>query len=125
MLTLVIWRSARSAIGSRLSGEVTRALELANGRDPTPLVAYQPPRSVVEEVSFEHGVSGVEPLRFALRGLTARLSARLGGRGMAAESLLLGIEHDRSIAAWRSPRRPPSSNSHSPRALARRRLQPS
>jgi protein ImuB len=91
----------RSALGSRLDGEVTRALELANGRDPTPLVAYQPPRSVIEDVSFEHGVSGLEPLRFALRGLTARLSARLGGRGMAAESLLLSIEHDRSIAALR------------------------
>jgi protein ImuB len=91
----------RSALGSRLDGEVTRALELANGSDPTPLVAYQPPRSVIEEVNFEHGVSGLEPLRFALRGLTSRLSARLGGRGMAAESLLLSIEHDRSIAALR------------------------
>lgn len=91
----------RSVIGSRLEGEVTRALELANGRDPAPLVAYQPPRSVKEEISFEHGVSGLEPLRFALRGLTARLSARLGGRGMAAESLVLGIDHDRSIASLR------------------------
>jgi hypothetical protein len=52
-------------------------------------------------VSFEHGVSGSEPLLFALRGLAARLSARLSGRGEAAESLVLTVEHDRSMARLR------------------------
>jgi protein ImuB len=91
----------RAALGSRLSGEAGRALQLASGVDPTPLVPYQPPDSVVEEVSFEHGITGSEPLLFALRGLSARLSARLGGRGLAAESLVLTVVHDRSFAALR------------------------
>ena len=91
----------RSALGSRLSGEAGRAMELALGSDPTPLVPYEPPQSVEEEVSFEYGVEGYEPLLFALRGLAARLSGRLGGRGLAAETLVLEIVHDRSIAKLR------------------------
>ncbi len=91
----------RAALGSRLEGEAGRALELAAGHDPQPLVPYQLPPRVAEGVSFEHGVEGSEPLQFALRGLSARLAGRLGGRGLAAESLVLHIEHDRSIARLR------------------------
>jgi protein ImuB len=94
-------RLPRSALGSRLEGEAQRALELARGSDPAPLTPYQPPPHITEEVSFEHGVEGSEPLLFALRGLAARLSGRLSGRGLAAESLVLHILHDRSIAALR------------------------
>lgn len=91
----------RSTLASRLSGEVGRALELALGKDPTPLVPYRLPELVREEVSFEHGVDGAEPLLFALRGVTARLAARLAGRGVAAEKLVLELTHDRSIARLR------------------------
>jgi protein ImuB len=91
----------RNVVAGRLEGEVSRALDLAQGVDPTPLVPYQPAPRLEESVSFEHGVSGSEPLLFALRGLAARLSARLTGRGEAAESLVLEIEHDRSIARLR------------------------
>lgn len=88
----------RSTLTTRLSGEVGRALELALGKDPTPLVPYRLPELVMEQVSFEHGVAGSEPLLFALRGVAARLAARLAGRGLAAEKLELRLEHDRSIA---------------------------
>jgi protein ImuB len=91
----------RQALGSRLEGETARALELAAGRDPAPLTAFQPALRLVESVSFEHGVEGTEPLLFALRGLAARLSGRLAGRGLAAESLALYIEQDRSVARLR------------------------
>jgi protein ImuB len=91
----------RETLGSRLSGEAGRAIELSLGLDPTPLVPYQPPPGVSEEVAFEHGVDGYEPLLFALRGLAARVSARLGGRGLSAEKLELQIVHDRSIAELR------------------------
>ncbi len=91
----------RTTLASRLSGEVARALELALGKDPTPLVPYRPPELVREEVRFEYGVDGSEPLLFALRGVTARLAARLAGRGVAAEKLVLELEHDRSIARLR------------------------
>jgi protein ImuB len=91
----------RNVVGGRLEGEVSRALDLASGIDQTPLVPYQPAPHLEESVSFEHGVSGSEPLLFALRGLASRLSARLSGRGEAAETLVLTIEHDRSIARLR------------------------
>jgi protein ImuB len=91
----------RQALGSRLEGETARALELAAGRDPMPLTPYKPALRVAESVSFEHGVDGTEPLLFALRGLAARLSGRLAGRGLAAESLALYIEQDRSVARLR------------------------
>jgi protein ImuB len=91
----------RQALGSRLEGETGRALELAAGRDPAPLTPFQPALRLVESVSFEHGVNGTEPLLFALRGLAARLSGRLAGRGLAAESLALYIEQDRSVARLR------------------------
>jgi protein ImuB len=91
----------RTTLASRLSGEVSRALDLALGKDPTPLVPYRLPELVREEVRFEYGVDGSEPLLFALRGVTARLAARLAGRGVAAEKLVLELEHDRSIARLR------------------------
>jgi protein ImuB len=91
----------RTTLGTRLEGEVRRALDLALGVDPTPLVPYQLPELVEEEVSFEHGVDGSEPLLFALRGVVARLAARLAGRGVAAEKLVLELDHDRSIVRLR------------------------
>jgi protein ImuB len=91
----------RSTLSSRLEGEVTRALDLSVGIDPTPLVPYELPENVVEELGFEHGVEGSEPLLFAVRGLAARFSARLAGRGMAAEKMELELLHDRPIARLR------------------------
>ena len=91
----------RSTLTTRLAGEVGRALDLASGIDRTLLVPYELPETVVEEVTFEHGVDGSEPLLFALRGISARLAARLAGRGMAAEKLVLTLAHDRSIARLR------------------------
>jgi protein ImuB len=91
----------RASLATRLEGEVGRALDLALGRDATPLVPYQPPETLLEELSFEHGVDGSEPLLFALRGIAARLAARLAGRGLAAEKLVLELELDPSIARLR------------------------
>lgn len=91
----------RQSLGHRLEGETARALELAAGRDPAPLTPFQPALRLAESVSFEHGIDGTEPLLFALRGLAARLSGRLAGRGLAAESLALYIEQDRSVARLR------------------------
>ncbi len=88
----------RHALTGRLDGEVQRALELVDGRDARPLVPYTPERRVEERVSFEHAIDGVEPLLFVLRGLVARLAARLSGRGEAASVLKLNLEHDRSVA---------------------------
>jgi protein ImuB len=78
------------------------SLELAWGRDDTPLVAYEPPRAPSESITWDDPVHSIEPLLFALRGVSARLSARLEGRGEAARSIELFAPYDRSIAALRN-----------------------
>jgi protein ImuB len=91
----------RESLGPRLGAEAAHVLEIAAGRDRAPLKAFQPARSIVEAVSWEHDVAGTEPLLFALRGLVARLSARLEGRGEAAQSLVLTIEHAPAFVRFR------------------------
>lgn len=94
-------RQPRSALAPRLGAEAARVLELCAGEDNTPLVPYQPPRALEEESSWDDAVSGTEPLGFVLRGLAARLSARLCARGEAAEVLDVTLLHDPVIARFR------------------------
>lgn len=102
VLTIADLRSLpKASLGPRLGAEAERILELAEGRDREPLSAFQPARRLVEAVSWEHDVMGTEPLLFALRGLVARLSARLSGRGEAAQALVLTIEHAPAFARFR------------------------
>jgi protein ImuB len=104
-LGLLTWgdlsRQPRSALAPRLGREAARVLELCSGEDAAPLVAYQPPRTVEEESSWDDAVSGTEPLGFVLRGLAARISARLCSRGEAAELLEVTLQHDPVIARFR------------------------
>jgi protein ImuB len=85
-------------------GEVTTAtvLELLEGRDVRPLVPYELPRVLEEEVSFEEGIEQVEALLFVLRGMASRMASRLAARGEAVTRLTLTIDYDRSIFALRS-----------------------
>lgn len=102
LLTLgELLRQPRSALAPRLGKNAARVLELCSGEDATPLVPYQPPRILEEESSWDDAVSGTEPLGFVLRGLTARLSARLCARGEAAEALDVTLVHDAVIARFR------------------------
>ncbi|HYP89516.1 MAG TPA: hypothetical protein VEQ59_15215, partial [Polyangiaceae bacterium] len=59
------------------------------------------PRILEEESSWDDAVSGTEPLGFVLRGLAARLSARLCARGEAAELLDVTLVYDAVIARFR------------------------
>ncbi|HKY37562.1 MAG TPA: DNA polymerase Y family protein [Polyangiaceae bacterium] len=94
-------RQPRSALAPRLGKQAARVLELCSGEDSAPLVVYQPPRTLEEESSWEDAVSGTEPLGFVLRGLAARISARLCSRGEAAELLEVTLQHDPVIARFR------------------------
>jgi hypothetical protein len=85
----------------RLGARAQLVMELCSGRDSTPLAAYTPSRTLVEEKSWEEPVAGVEPLLFVLRGLVGKLSARLAGRGQAAQVVKLVVTLDRSIANLR------------------------
>jgi protein ImuB len=86
---------------SRLGDRWQLALELAQGRDEAPLIAYEPPRKPTEDIRWEDPVSSVEPLLFALHGMVSRLSARLEGRGEAARGIELFAPYDASMARLR------------------------
>lgn len=102
VLTFGDWNALpKSSLGLRLGAESTAVFELLSGRDSTPLTPYTPPRTLVEETSWDDAVSGLEPLGFAVRGLIARLSARLVGRGEAAGEVRLTILGDRKTAQFR------------------------
>lgn len=88
----------RAAAAARLGEQADRALDLAEGKDDAPLVAYRPPSLLVERSEWDEPASGIEPLLFVLRGLVARVSARLAGRGEAAQKLVLVVEHERATA---------------------------
>jgi protein ImuB len=102
VLTFADWNELpKSAVGLRLGLQAQAVLELLAGRDSLPLTPYTPPRSLVEKTSWEEPVTGSEPLGFALRGLLARLSARLVGRGEATGEVKLTILGDRGMARLR------------------------
>ncbi len=93
-----------SALAARLADRVLdvplgTVLDLIQGRDSAVLVPHQPEEMPREELFWEDPLENVEPLLFVLKGLSGRLSARLEGRGQAAQELLLTIHYDRSIAA--------------------------
>ncbi|MEI9940143.1 MAG: DNA polymerase Y family protein [Pseudomonadota bacterium] len=91
----------RQALGSRLGETTASVTELCAGRDRAPLVAFVPERTVTESSAWDEPVTGTEPLSFVLGGLVSRVSARLTGRGEAAQSLVLTIVHDPAIARFR------------------------
>jgi protein ImuB len=91
----------RQALGSRLGEAAASVTELCAGRDRAPLIAFTPERGITESSTWDEPVTGTEPLTFVLGGLVSRVSARLTGRGEAAQSLLLTIVHDPAIARFR------------------------
>jgi protein ImuB len=90
-----------ATLAGRLGERWRETLELAKGHDSAPLVAYEPPGAPTEDIEWEEGATSIEPLLFALSGLSSRLSARLEGRGEAARALELFAPYDRSIAELR------------------------
>jgi protein ImuB len=91
----------RQALGSRLGEAAASVTELCAGRDRAPLIAFSPERTISESSTWDEPVTGTEPLSFVLGGLVSRVSARLTGRGEAAQSLLLTVLHDPAIARFR------------------------
>jgi protein ImuB len=91
----------RTALAARLGSDAERLLDLIHGRDDGVLDAYRPEELPFEELCWDTPLENIEPLLFVLKGLCARLSSRLEGRGQAARELLLTIQYDKSIAALR------------------------
>ncbi len=82
------------AISARLGERATDILAFCRGEDNGPLRAYVSAPVLIESQEWEEPIEGLEPLLFVLRGLVARVSARLSGRGMAAKEcqVVLGKE---------------------------------
>jgi protein ImuB len=94
----------RESLAGRLGELAPRVFELCSGQDNTPLVAHVPPHLIVEQRAWDEPLVGVEPLLFVLGDLVAKVSARLIGRGEAAESLVLRISQDAAIARFHGER---------------------
>jgi protein ImuB len=69
----------------RLGGEGVRLQRLLRGDDPRPLVSWKPALLFEESVECEWGMETLEPVVQRLGGLAARVCARLGERGLAAD----------------------------------------
>ncbi len=91
----------RKYAAHRLGPKASVALDLMDGKDERPLEPYCPMDLPTQSIAWDEPVSGSEPLLFALRGLAARVAARLEGRGLAAQKLRVSIHYDRSIARFR------------------------
>jgi len=103
-------RLPRAATASRLGEEAGKVLDLAEGRDGSPLLPHVPKAIPQEENSWDDPVDGMEPLLFVLRGLVSRLGARLEGRGEAVQALSLCLLYDRASA--RLANVPPTMSLH-------------
>jgi protein ImuB len=69
----------------RLGGDGVRLQRLARGEDPRPLVSWRPVPLFEESASLEWGIETLEPVVERLRELAARVCARLGTAGLAAD----------------------------------------
>ena len=69
----------------RAGAEGVRAQRLARGEDPRPLGSWRPGPTFEESVECEWGLETLEPVVERLGAMAARLCARLGARGLAAD----------------------------------------
>jgi protein ImuB len=69
----------------RLGGEGVRLQRLVRGDDPQPLVSWKPALLFEESVQCEWGMETLPPVVERLGELAARVCARLGERGLAAD----------------------------------------
>jgi nucleotidyltransferase/DNA polymerase involved in DNA repair len=86
-------RLPRKQLSLRLGGEA--ALALLDGKGETPLDPWTPPETIEESLELVEPVVTLEALRFVLKTLCDRLSARLRGRRARVTrlGLALGLPH--------------------------------
>ncbi|HSB40240.1 MAG TPA: hypothetical protein VLK28_00275 [Methylomirabilota bacterium] len=74
-----------AGVFERLGGTGIRLQRLARGEDPRPLVSWQPVPLFEESLACEWGLEALGPVVEGLRELAARIYARLGTAGLAAD----------------------------------------
>jgi len=87
----------RRALGVRLGARAHDVMQLLDGEDGAPLVAWRPPEVPEERVELEWGASSTEALAFVIKTLCDRLAARLEGRAMSAARIELLLTLDRAL----------------------------
>lgn len=102
-----------AGLAARLGEHAPLVLELLHGRDRTPLVPYEPPRVIVESLSWDEPIAGSEALLFVLRGLLGRVAARLLGRGEATTQLVVQLGLDAGIVRCRDREKQAARSSRS------------
>lgn len=91
-------RLPRGPLTNRLGPLAARVVPLLSGEDSFALSPYHPPSALSETIEWADApIEGNEPLLFALRGLLARLGARLEGRGEATRAVVITLRLDREV----------------------------
>ena len=94
---------SRSALGVRLGARAHDVMQLLDGEDPSPLVAFHPMEVLEERFEFEWGVHATQALLFVMKALCTRLSSRLMGRHMGAIRLEIVLGLDRALCKEGEP----------------------
>ncbi|HKW92239.1 MAG TPA: hypothetical protein VJX92_10085, partial [Methylomirabilota bacterium] len=74
-----------AGVFERLGGEGVRLQRVARGEDPRPLVSWKAAPLFEESVECEWGMESLEPMIERMHELVARVCARLGASGLAAD----------------------------------------
>jgi protein ImuB len=96
-------RLPRRSLGTRLGARAHDVMQLLDGEDGAPLVAWRPPQVPEERVELEWGAASIEALAFVIKTLCDRLAARLAGRAMSAARLELCLALDRALCRDEAP----------------------
>ena len=93
-----------NAVGTRVGPEGTQLLRRARGEDAQPLTPRPLPVHFEEGVDSDYGIDDLEAFLFVVRGLLARLTARVALRGFVCGNLRLSLRlatrgrDDRTVA---------------------------
>jgi protein ImuB len=87
----------RRSLGTRLGARAHDVMQLLDGEDCAPLVAWRPPEVPEERVTLEWGVNSVEALSFVAKALCDRLAVRLENRALAVTHLDFVLDLDRAL----------------------------
>lgn len=98
-------RLPKASLSGRLGLRARSILDWLEGRDDIPLTPCALSESLEEKMEFEGETTDLSPVLFALRGLLARLCARLLGRGRALSQFELWLD----LAAGFATKRPARS----------------
>ncbi len=89
-----LMRLPSKALALHLDSSAQHCLQLLSGRDDAPLQWHTPQPQLQERIDWDEPIAQYQPLLFALRGLSARMSRRLQGRGLAAQRLRITLHSD-------------------------------